>query len=93
MKSISVKVNMISINDNAATMLDVLACVVVSSNLNFIKLGYNKRMLLKGFRYIDAKNIISVPYFVEFSNEFGSVLDIKDLNIDSTLDTKGKNKR
>ncbi len=92
MKLISVKANMISINGNAATILDVLACVVVSSDLNFIKLGYNKRMLLKGFRYIDVKNIISVPYFVEFSNEFGSVLDIKDLNIDSTLNIRGKTK-
>ena len=51
-------------------------------------------MLLKGFRYIDIKkkNIISVPYFVESPNEFGSVLNIKDLNISSTLDIKGKQK-
>ncbi len=47
MKLVSVKSNMISINGNAATMLDVLACVVVSNGLNFIKLGYNKRTLLK----------------------------------------------
>ncbi|WP_278046975.1 hypothetical protein [Candidatus Hodgkinia cicadicola] len=43
MKLVSVKSKMISINGNAATMLDILACVVVSSSLNFIKLGYNER--------------------------------------------------
>ncbi|PIM95845.1 50S ribosomal subunit protein L3 [Candidatus Hodgkinia cicadicola] len=92
MKLVSVKSKMISINGNAATMLDILACVVVSSGLNFIKLGYNKRKLLKNFRDIDVKKIIYVPCFIKTPNEFGSVLDIKDLNTNSTINIRGKTK-
>ncbi len=92
MKLVSVKSNMISINGNAATMLDVLVCVVVSNGLNFIKLGYRKRTVLKDLQNIKGKRIISIPWLIKTTNEFGSVLDIKDLDINSTINIRGNNR-
>ncbi len=92
MKLVSVKSNMISINGNAVTMLDVLVCVVVSNGLNFIKLGYRKRTVLKDLQNIKGKRIISIPWLIKTTNEFGSVLDIKDLDINSTINIRGNNR-
>ncbi|PIM96226.1 50S ribosomal subunit protein L3 [Candidatus Hodgkinia cicadicola] len=83
---------MVSINGRAASVLDVLACVIISKTKTFISLGYNSRRVLRGFRYINIKKVISISNKKEIPNEFGSVLDIKDLNINLTLNIRGRTK-
>ncbi len=56
----------------------------------FISLDYNSRRVLRGFRYINIKKVISISNKKEIPNEFGSVLDIKDLNINLTLNIEGR---
>ncbi len=46
-----------SINGKAVSLLDVLACVVIKEDQNYINLGYNVKVLLKDFQYINIKRM------------------------------------
>ncbi|PIM95759.1 50S ribosomal subunit protein L3 [Candidatus Hodgkinia cicadicola] len=92
MELICVKSKMTSINGKAVSLLDVLACVVIEEGQNYINLGYNVKVLLRDFRYIDIKRTTFIRINMNIPNEFGSVFGIDDLESDLTLSVKGRTK-
>ncbi|ATY93562.1 50S ribosomal subunit protein L3 [Candidatus Hodgkinia cicadicola] len=90
MKLVARKLAAITVNNELSTVLEVLACVVLSSLNDKFELGYNLKVPLCNFMLISVRSRFSLATSLE--NEFGSVLVPNWLLETSCLSARGRSK-